>query len=304
MTTVPGTMPRFPSRRGEVCLFFSLVTITIFVTVFSEDLSTNIDNKTAQAVRRKERRNLSDRIVGGTPVENADKFPSFGRTTGGNLCGGTLIHPDIFLTAGHCKGAFTSGVYLGGNRLDGSTSEFIFVDEEIQHPDYIFETDKNDIMLVKLSNPSTAALTVLNFNRRVGQTNDKVKVIGHGLTREKGQQLASKLRDVSVSVMDFNFCSEYWGPKYNLTNELVICAGDINGNKDGCVGDSGGPLFVIDKINKTFKQVGIVSIGQGCGRPNVPAIYTRISGYKTFIRSTICNYTTSFKPKYCENSAR
>jgi hypothetical protein len=48
-------------------------------------------------------------------------------------------------------------------------------------------------------------------------------------------------------------------------------------------GDSGGPLFVSEKMNETNGTtstvaflIGAVSRGRGCGRMNYPGIYSRI----------------------------
>lgn len=50
-------------------------------------------------------------------------------------------------------------------------------------------------------------------------------------------------------------------------------------------GDGGGPL-VCEK-NGQWYQVGIVSFGIGCGRRNVPGVYTRVSAYENWIEETI-----------------
>jgi secreted trypsin-like serine protease len=51
-------------------------------------------------------------------------------------------------------------------------------------------------------------------------------------------------------------------------------------------GDSGGPLLY-QQANGRWSVVGIVSGGQGCGDPTKPGIYTRVSAYVDWIKSTV-----------------
>lgn len=50
-------------------------------------------------------------------------------------------------------------------------------------------------------------------------------------------------------------------------------------------GDGGGPL-VCEK-DRHWYQVGVVSFGIGCGRRNVPGVYTRVQAFEEWIKSTI-----------------
>jgi len=63
-----------------------------------------------------------------------------------------------------------------------------------------------------------------------------------------------------------------------------ICAGFPQGGVDTCQGDSGGPMFRKDNAG-AFVQVGIVSWGEGCARPNAYGVYTEVSTFASAIAS-------------------
>merc|ERR1711862_750146 len=45
-------------------------------------------------------------------------------------------------------------------------------------------------------------------------------------------------------------------------------------------------------------QMGVVSFGHGCARPNHSGVYARVSGSATWLRSEICNLSIDPKPEY------
>lgn len=63
-----------------------------------------------------------------------------------------------------------------------------------------------------------------------------------------------------------------------------ICAGYDAGGVDTCQGDSGGPMFRRDNAN-AWIQVGIVSWGDGCARPDAPGVYSEVSTFASQIAS-------------------
>ena len=77
---------------------------------------------------------LSQRIIGGVGA-GANEFPFFAHSEGG--CGGTLIAPDIVMTADHCSSVFPSNsmVHIGAAKYDGEDSiDSIRVDRRAIHP--------------------------------------------------------------------------------------------------------------------------------------------------------------------------
>lgn len=53
-------------------------------------------------------------------------------------------------------------------------------------------------------------------------------------------------------------------------------------------GDGGGPL--VCEESGVWYQAGIVSFGVGCGRPDIPGVYTRVQNYQQWILKTVLQY--------------
>ena len=65
----------------------------------------------------------------------------------------------------------------------------------------------------------------------------------------------------------------------------MICAGYLEGGKDACDGDAGGPLIVQNKESAVI--YGIVSFGLGCAQPDKSGVYTRVTNYIDWIQSNM-----------------
>lgn len=58
----------------------------------------------------------------------------------------------------------------------------------------------------------------------------------------------------------------------------MLCAGETNGGRDVCIGDSGGPLIVDSDV-----LVGTVSYGRPCALPDSPTVYGNVAYMRDFI---------------------
>ena len=61
----------------------------------------------------------------------------------------------------------------------------------------------------------------------------------------------------------------------------MFCAGYLEGGIDTCQGDSGGGM--ICEVRGRQSVMGLTSWGTGCGRPNRPGVYTKVSDYLDWI---------------------
>ncbi|XP_030763290.1 serine protease 27 isoform X2 [Sitophilus oryzae] len=97
------------------------------------------------------------------------------------------------------------------------------------------------------------------------------------------------LRSVAVPILDIRECRAWHKIKQidvDLHSEM-ICGGHKEGKRDACLGDSGGPLIVLEKGRWTL--VGITSAGFGCGEAQQPGIYHKIPTTVDWIKTIIHN---------------
>lgn len=109
-------------------------------------------------------------------------------------------------------------------------------------------------------------------------------VTGWGYTRE-GESLKPpyNLQEAKVSVVDVETCSQaYSSSNGSLIQSDMLCA---RGPGDACQDDSGGPL--VCQVAGIWQQAGVVSWGEGCGRPDRPGVYARVTAYVNWIHRHI-----------------
>jgi len=238
------------------------------------------------------------RIVGGQNARNGE-FPFMAswyyRFSGFPSCGGSLIAPNLVLTAGHCMD-INGSVRIGCSNALGPCRGEANVRRKIRHPQY--NGLNYDFMVLELDRSINGVAPIpLNFNSRFPSTNQDLTVIGFGTTSEGGD-VSLDLKKVEVPTVSFETCVAQYGRSIN--KRIHLCAGFKEGGKDSCQGDSGGPAFM--NINGVRTQVGVVSFGSGCARRNTSGIYARTSGESGWLKTQICTRGAGTKPSYCSSS--
>jgi hypothetical protein len=230
----------------------------------------------------------SPRITGGTKTDT-DQYPYF-TSLPSRMCGATLIHPDIILTAAHCQQAFGAEsarlVLVGAHEVDTTLTTSAVsrtLIRQYPHPDIDFAEWTNDLMIFQLNQPVDSLPYVqLNSEPDLPSLDSTLTVIGFGATLT--DRLSDFLREVDIYPVDSTTCRRQYNDSWTIDPDTTLCAGHYLPDRDSCSGDSGGPL--LDKL--TGVQVGIVSFGKGCGYPDFPGVYTRVSAYADWIHDRIC----------------
>jgi secreted trypsin-like serine protease len=225
---------------------------------------------------------VSPMIVGGTAVPDREYpfvvFVTLYRNGKPDAsCGGSLIDQNSVLTAAHCLLDTTGAVVVIGRTdlKNKNRGQEIGASRPFIHPRY--NGNGYDAGVLKLRRavkgirPIKLATAKQNKLEKPGR---KLTVAGWGVTGFKSTQ-PNRLRQARVPVVSDRRAERSYdavlGPS-GYVPPLMIAAG--NSKVNGCVGDSGGPLF--DSGSRT--QFGIVSGGYyKCGTARYPGVYTEVN---------------------------
>jgi hypothetical protein len=246
-------------------------------------------------------------LVGGEPTGGTSytNVGAFGVVVDGSfleICTGTLVAPNVILTAGHCT------VYFGQLEQAGydvvatfdpapnASSTFYEATAFYTHPDYVDELRGNskcglygqctaDVGLVELasdvSGASPAPLAPEAYVDTLDLKNQTFQIVGYGLEGFENANTPIGSEGGTRKVGTFEALGQ------DVTSELFLKLSGQHYGAETCFGDSGGPVFANGYV------VAVVSFGQSLVCASM-GYYTRVDApsVATWISQTLEQITT------------
>ncbi len=240
-------------------------------------------------------------IVDGEPSDERDDAVVMLRSsppdTGEQACTGTLVAPNLVLTALHCVAYYTGGAFscksdgslstnIPGNGEIGAPADPAKIEvysgvvpnegEPVAYGAAVFGTGapticRNDFAAVVLDRALDLPIAPIRLERTVERA-ERMLVVGYGMTEEG--TLGERRRRSGVLVSDVGPASDASPTGTAAPRTFVLTEG-------ACFGDSGGPAF----SEETGALTGVYSLaaGMSCTAPNVRNVYTRIAPFRDLI---------------------
>lgn len=265
----------------------------------------------------------TSRVVNGIPVTDITEYPFVVdlsahavEISSSRFCTGTLIRSNVVLTAAHCvlNDGYSHPVYatvgrieLNDKHMENGRAKTFRTKASIVHPEYQGLGFPKDIA-VMLLNESSKAPTV-RLSTKSPRENDETWVVGYGVQKlgtleESGQPVAilsGRLQKTALLIKKKTFCDI---PEAHLrTQEGMLCTAGVKEGSSACRGDSGGGLFLHQKMqnegkqgpsSKETTQVGVVSYGDSKCMSEDSGVFTDVASVKDWADLAVSRLQSAF----------
>eukprot|EP00588_Corethron_pennatum_P018190 CAMPEP_0194309682 /NCGR_PEP_ID=MMETSP0171-20130528/6653_1 /TAXON_ID=218684 /ORGANISM="Corethron pennatum, Strain L29A3" /LENGTH=361 /DNA_ID=CAMNT_0039062967 /DNA_START=242 /DNA_END=1324 /DNA_ORIENTATION=+ len=209
------------------------------------------------------------------------------------ICGGSLIAPNLVLSAAHCGESFKEvRVGVTNRKEPDDLAETVNIEEVVVHPDYGGKAGdlENDFMILVLSKNIEKIMPVcLAEADDYLPTSNSLWIMGWGHT-ESNDDYSDVLLETDVFYVPNENCRGIKMPngiaplQTTIDSENYMCAAHRQ-EKNSCFGDGGGPLIIKGDASSNDVQVGITSFGFQCEAP--VGVYARISAQRDWIDGVV-----------------
>nr|XP_048309838.1 mannan-binding lectin serine protease 1 isoform X3 [Myodes glareolus] len=245
------------------------------------------------------------RIFNGRPAQKGTTpwIAMLSHLNGQPFCGGSLLGTNWVLTAAHClhhsldpedptlhssdllsPSDFKIVMGKHWRRRSDEDEQHLSVRHVVLHPSYNPSTFENDLGLVELSESPRLNEFVMPICLPEHPSTEGTMVIVSGWGKQFLQRLPENLMEIEIPIVNYDTCQEAYAPLKKKVTKDMICAGEKEGGKDACAGDSGGPMMTKDQETNQWYLVGVVSWGVDCGKKDRYGVYSYIYPNKDWIQ--------------------
>jgi secreted trypsin-like serine protease len=219
-----------------------------------------------------------ERIIGGIPTSDYPDCVAVG-TDDGWCCTGTLVAPNVVVTAGHCvKGGCASRIFVGDDVETPDEGTVVAIKDAVSHPEYRPPgSATHDLAVLILEDDVDVTPRAIASAKVLGRATS-VRLAGYGNTDvfSSGGYGQRRMVDVPLASVDARYGAD-------PTSEFVAGAPFLD--RDSCNGDSGGPAMV--QYRRKWYLAGATSRATAstvrpCGDGG---IYTRVDVFEEWLRS-------------------
>ncbi|XP_018014015.1 trypsin-1-like [Hyalella azteca] len=203
-----------------------------------------------------------------------------------DFCGAIIYSENWMISAGHCvEDIVYSNNLTGFKVVAGEHSLSIYEGTEqnrdivqvIRHENFDPVTLENDISLIKVASP----LVFNDYVQPAKLPEMYQEFVGNAVVSGWGEtivylQAPDILQKVTVPIVSDEDCKADYAEGGPVLDSMM-CAGEAG--KDGCYGDSGGPMTCDGYL------CGVVSWGHGCAEAGYPGVYTQVSYFVDWIKA-------------------